>query len=113
IVDLARQMIRLAGLTPESDIKITYIGLRPGEKLHEGLFHAAETPVPTRNPAFRLAAPRTADYAVLARSIDELEEHARAGREARALDLLHRLVPKYHPESEAGQPSPVRAAGSS
>ena len=37
-----------------------------------------------------LAAPRTADYAVLARSIDELDEHARAGRESRMLDLLHR-----------------------
>jgi len=113
IVDLARQMIRLAGFTPERDIRITYIGLRPGEKLHEALFHAAESPVPTRNPALRLAAPRTADYAVLARSIDELEEHARAGRDARALDLVHRLVPEYHPELEAGRPSPARAAGSS
>ena len=113
IVDLARQMIRLAGFTPERDIRVTYIGLRPGEKLHEALFHAAESPVPTRNPALRLAAPRTADYAVLARSIDELEEHARAGRDARALDLLHRLVPEYHPELEAGQRLPARAAGSS
>src|SRR5205807_2161302 len=67
IVDLARQMIRLAGFRPERDIRITYIGLRPGEKLHETLFHAAESPVPTKNPALRLAAPRTADYAVLAR----------------------------------------------
>ncbi len=80
IVDLARQMIRLAGLRPDRDIKLDYIGLRPGEKLHEALFHDAEAPVPTRNPALRLAAPRTADYAVLARSIDELEEHACAGR---------------------------------
>jgi FlaA1/EpsC-like NDP-sugar epimerase len=69
--------------------------LRPGEKLHEELFHAAEAPVPTRNPALRLAAPRTADYAVLARSIDELEEQARTGNETRALDLLHRLLPEY------------------
>jgi FlaA1/EpsC-like NDP-sugar epimerase len=113
IVDLARQMIRLAGFTPGRDIQIAYTGLRPGEKLHEALFHAAESPVPTRNPALRLAAPRTADYAVLARSIDELEEHARAGREARALDLLHRLVPEYRSELPAGQPSPARAAGSS
>jgi FlaA1/EpsC-like NDP-sugar epimerase len=113
IVDLARQMIRLAGLTPERDIRITYIGLRPGEKLHEALFHAAEAPVPTRNPALRLAAPRTADYAVLARSIDELEEHARAGRDARALDLLHRLVPEYRGELPAGRAPPARAAGSS
>ena len=95
IVDLARQMIRLSGLRPERDVAISYIGLRPGEKLHEALFHAAEAPVPTVNPALRLAAPRTADYAVLARSLDELEEQARAGHEARVLDLLHRLVPEY------------------
>jgi FlaA1/EpsC-like NDP-sugar epimerase len=95
IVDLARQMIRLAGLRPDRDIKLEYIGLRPGEKLHEALFHAAEAPVPTRNPSLRLAAPRTADYAVLARSIDELEDHARAGRGDRVLGLLERLVPEY------------------
>jgi FlaA1/EpsC-like NDP-sugar epimerase len=96
IVDLARQMIRLAGLRPDRDIEIRFIGLRPGEKLHEALFHAAEAPVPTKNPALRLAAPRTADYAVLARSIDELEEQVRAGHEPRALALLERLVPEYH-----------------
>jgi O-antigen biosynthesis protein WbqV len=113
IVDLARQMIRLAGLTPERDVAISYIGLRPGEKLHEALFHADESPVPTGNPALRLAAPRTADYAVLARSIDELEEHARAGHEARVLDLLHRLVPEYRSDSAAGRAPPAVAAGSS
>ncbi len=112
IVDLARQMIRLAGLRPERDISISYIGLRPGEKLHEALFHQAESPVPTRNPALRLAAPRTADYAVLARSIDELDEQARAGREARVLDLLHLLVPEYRSDRPLGQ-APAVAAGSS
>ena len=71
------------------------------------LFHADEAPVPTGNPALRLAAPRTADYAVLARSIDELEEQARAGNEARVLDLLHRLVPEYR----TAAPPPARAAG--
>ena len=95
IVDLARQMIRLAGLRPERDIEIRFIGLRPGEKLQEALFHAAEAPVPTKNPALRLAAPRTADYAVMARSIDELEEQARTGHEERVLALLERLVPEY------------------
>jgi FlaA1/EpsC-like NDP-sugar epimerase len=112
IVDLARQMIRLAGLRPERDIRISYIGLRPGEKLHEALFHAAESPVPTRNPALRLASPRTADYAVLARSIDEIEEHARAGREARVLDLLHRMVPEYRSDRETGREAPAVATGS-
>ena len=103
IVDLARQMIRLAGLRPERDIEIRFIGLRPGEKLQEALFHAAEAPVPTKNPALRLAAPRTADYAVLARSIDELEEQARAGHEARVLALLERLVPEYRRAGTTGR----------
>lgn len=95
IVDLAHQMIRLAGLRPGRDITIELIGLRPGEKLHEELFHPAEPLVATANPAIRLAAPRTADYAMLARSIDELEENARARREERVLQLVERLVPEY------------------
>ena len=99
IVDLARQMIRLAGLVPDQDIAIEFTGLRPGEKLHEELFHDAEAAVPTANPALRLAAPRTADYAVLARSIDELEEQARAANEARVIDLLRLLVPEYRHET--------------
>ena len=95
IVDLAQQMMRLAGLRPGRDVAIEFIGLRPGEKLHEELFHPAEPLIPTGNPAIRLAAPRTADYAMLARSIDELEENARARREERLLQLLARLVPEY------------------
>jgi O-antigen biosynthesis protein WbqV len=114
IVDLAGQMIRLAGLTPGRDIAIEFVGLRPGEKLHEELFHDAEAAVPTSNPALRLAAPRTADYAVLARSLDELEEQARAANATRVLDLLHRLVPEYHREPEPAAapvklPRPTRA----
>jgi FlaA1/EpsC-like NDP-sugar epimerase len=95
IVDLAHQMIRLAGLRPDRDIAIEFIGLRPAEKLHEELFHPAEPLMPTASPAIRLAAPRTADYAMLARSIDELEEVARSRREERVLQLLERLVPEY------------------
>ena len=106
IVDLARQMIRLAGLRPDRDIEIEFIGLRPGEKLHEELFHRAEPLMPTRSPAIRLAAPRTADYAMLARSIDEIEENARARREERVLQLLERLVPEYR-RSTAGPSAAV------
>jgi len=96
IVDLAHQMIRLAGRRPDLDIAVEFIGLRPGEKLHEELFHPAEPLMPTENPAIRLAAPRTADYAMLARSIGELEEAARSRREERVLQILERLVPEYH-----------------
>jgi FlaA1/EpsC-like NDP-sugar epimerase len=95
IVDLAEQMIRLAGLRPGRDIKIEFVGLRPGEKLHEALFHPDEPLMPTSSPSIRLAAPRTADYGVLSRSIDELEDAARSRREERMMQLLERLVPEY------------------
>jgi FlaA1/EpsC-like NDP-sugar epimerase len=95
IVDLAQQMIRLAGLRVDRDIEIEFTGLRPGEKLHEELFHPAEPLMPTANPAIRLAAPRTADYAMLVRSLDEIEENARLRREERVIQLLERLVPEY------------------
>jgi FlaA1/EpsC-like NDP-sugar epimerase len=47
IVDLARNMIRLAGLEPEVDIAIELIGRRPGEKIHEELFNPGERPEAT------------------------------------------------------------------
>ena len=109
IVDLAHQMMRLAGMRPGRDVTIEFIGLRPGEKLHEELFHPAEPLIPTGNPAIRLAAPRTADYAMLARSIDELEENARARREERVLQLLGRLVPEYRRITRG--PSSAAASG--
>ena len=58
IVDLARQMIRLAGLRPDRDIEIEFTGLRPGEKLREELFHRAEPLMPTGSR--RSASPRRA-----------------------------------------------------
>jgi len=105
IVDLAQQMIRLARRVPGRDIQIEFTGLRPGEKLHEELFHDGEAAMPTANPALRLAAPRTADYAILARSIDELEAEARAANESRVLDLLQRLVPEYRRQPAQAEPA--------
>ena len=95
IVDLAQQMIRLAGKRPDRDVRIEFIGLRPGEKLHEELFHEQEPLVPTRAPGIRLAAPRVIDYAMLARALDELAEHAHEGRTDRVLVVLRNLVPEY------------------
>jgi len=95
IVDLAEQMIRLAGLKPGRDIAIEFIGLRPGEKLKEELFHPREPLVPTKAQGILLAAPRTIDYAVLNRLLDELIDQAREQHEERALALLAALVPEY------------------
>jgi FlaA1/EpsC-like NDP-sugar epimerase len=47
ILELAQNMIRIAGLEPEVDVGIELIGRRPGEKLHEELFNPGERPQPT------------------------------------------------------------------
>jgi FlaA1/EpsC-like NDP-sugar epimerase len=107
IVDLASQMIRLAGKRPGEDIKIEFVGLRPGEKLYEELFYANETLLPTRAAGIRLAAPRTSDYAMLARALDELAEQIGDGHEDRAIALLASLVPEYE---RAAAPVPSERA---
>ena len=95
IVDLAEQMIRLAGKRPYDDIEIEFTGLRPGEKLYEELFHDTEATKPTSNAAIRLATPRTADHDALARSINELTAAAQANDEVSCRAALQRLVPEY------------------
>ncbi|MDJ0950106.1 MAG: nucleoside-diphosphate sugar epimerase/dehydratase [Alphaproteobacteria bacterium] len=95
IQDLARQVIRLAGLAPDVDVMIEFTGLRPGEKIHEELLHASEDLVPTECAGLLLAAPRTANHNLLARGIDELADTARSGARDQAMAILHRLVPEY------------------
>ena len=95
IVDLARQMIRLAGLRPEEDIPIRFTGLRPGEKLFEELFHGREPPVPTGHPGLLMATPRTADPAIVGRAIEEIAASCRGGQGRLALVQLGRMVPEF------------------
>lgn len=57
IADLARDMIRLSGLS-ESEVRIEYTGLRPGEKLYEELLAADESTLPTPHPKLRIAKAR-------------------------------------------------------
>jgi len=101
IVDLARQMIRLAGKRPDKDIRIAFIGLRPGEKRHERLLHAEEPAAPTAHPRVTLATPRTSDLPLLRRALGELEEAARAGRRDQALAMLRQIVPEFGDEETA------------
>jgi O-antigen biosynthesis protein WbqV len=97
IVDLARQMIRLAGLRPEIDIGIVFTGLRPGEKLFEEIFHGAEPPVATDREGILVATPRSVDVAELAAELAQLEQECRHHRAGDAIARLRRLVPEYAP----------------
>lgn len=103
IVDLARQMVRLAGLRPAEgrgaqapgEVEIRFTGLRPGEKLFEELFHGKEPAAPTGHPGLLMAAPRTADPAIVGRAIDEIAAACRAGQVRLALSVLGRMVPEF------------------
>ena len=92
IIDLARKMLEIMGA---DDVEIRYIGLRPGEKLHETLSEDDERRVPTdHNMVFRLVpgAPAPSDLLVTA---EEMTYLAREGDDAKALNLLRRTVPSY------------------
>ncbi len=95
IVDLARQMIRLAGLRPDIDVAIAFTGLRPGEKLFEEILSATEAPTRTEADGVFLAAPRVVDYAAVNAAVADLETAARTGDRDRTLALIAAMVPDY------------------
>ena len=95
IVDLARRMIRLAGLRPDEDVEIRFTGLRPGEKLYEELFHGQEPPRATPWPGLLMATPRTGDATLVGRAMDEMAALAQGGNARLALAQLGRLVPEF------------------
>ncbi len=121
IVDLARQMIRLAGLQPaeaaDGDvtqpvpgrIRIAFTGLRPGEKLHEELFHGSEPPAPTGHPGLLMATPRTADPVLVGDAIDRIAAACRAGQIRAALTMLSRMVPEFERAGADNSPAPIAA----
>ncbi len=98
IVDMAKQMIRLAGFTPYDDIEIKFTGLRPGEKLFEELFHEAEALQGTIHPKIMLSGTREVDW-------DEVQQRLLLIRQAcqkrdvpTLIDLLQQLVPEFTPD---------------
>jgi FlaA1/EpsC-like NDP-sugar epimerase len=90
IVDLARNMIRLAGYEPETDIAIEFTKPRPGEKLHEELFGFAESGRPTAARRIQRAVRETPlDPEWVESTLNSLEHLVMAGDEA---NLAHRVV---------------------
>jgi len=102
IMDLAEQMIRLAGFKPGKDIHIDITGVRPGEKLFEEVLHGAEPSVATECPGLLLAAPRVGSLDDLSPALDELAQACREDDEERVIAIIQKLVPEYHVEGGAG-----------
>lgn len=102
IRELAEQMIRLSGKRPGIDIAVTYTGLRPGEKLHEILFHPDERYQRTRHPRILQARPRDLDAAALRAVLARLDQLLRQPGAAEALaTVLRQAVPDYNPHPDA------------
>ncbi len=96
IVDLAEQMVRLAGHTPHEDIKITFTGLRPGEKLTEELVYTHEALQPTEHPRVNVSG-QSADAPLDFRLLDDLQHACASHNEDAARRLLQELVTEYQP----------------
>jgi O-antigen biosynthesis protein WbqV len=79
VIELARNVIRLEGLRPETDVEITIVGLRPGEKLHERLVADDEWREPDPAPSVIAVGSRPHDVAALREGIARLGECARNG----------------------------------
>ena len=95
IVDLAERMIRLAGYIPGEDIKIKFIGLRPGEKLYEEVLSNEENTIPTGNSKIRVAKVRTYDRDEVLWAYDKLAELALAVEVDKTVRLMKRIVQEF------------------
>jgi FlaA1/EpsC-like NDP-sugar epimerase/dTDP-4-amino-4,6-dideoxygalactose transaminase len=93
IIELARQMIRLAGHRPDEDIKIEIVGTRAGERLHESLHDDAEIVEPTRHPSIRGLTPKVpTDPTRLLYFIDVLRRSCTGAPDQVVVGLLDQML---------------------
>jgi FlaA1/EpsC-like NDP-sugar epimerase len=99
ILDLAKNMIRLSGKEPETEVPIVFIGAKPGEKLHEELWSAGETVGPTAHPKILRAARAPLDVEWLDGELAELERMVECGE---TLDVISKLAAMMREPRRAG-----------
>jgi FlaA1/EpsC-like NDP-sugar epimerase len=95
IIDLANQMIRLAGLIPGQDIEISVTGARPGEKLFEELLHGGEELVETEAEGILLASPRIVDRSALSSAMDDLKIACKNEDLNGIMTVINTFVPEF------------------
>jgi FlaA1/EpsC-like NDP-sugar epimerase len=97
ILDVARNLIRLSGHVPDEDIPISFIGLRPGEKLHEELTTDDEALEPAGvEKILRVRREEALDAEWFADNLALLIEKAAMGEHSEVIRQLRRIVPTYN-----------------
>jgi FlaA1/EpsC-like NDP-sugar epimerase len=102
IADLAQQLIRLSGFS-ETDIKIVYTGLRPGEKLYEELLADAEHTLPTPHPKLRVAKARVPENGGLSEEVLDWVTSAQDPEPEAVRARLRAWIPEYAPARNPSQ----------
>ena len=95
ILDLARNMIRLAGYVPDKDIPIVFTGLRPGEKLYEELLNQKETTLPTDNEKIMIVRVREFDFDKVSEKVDQLIETSHHDKPFTTVLQMKQIVPEF------------------
>lgn len=95
IVDLAKKMIKLSGLTLDKDIEIVYTGLRPGEKLHEELLNDSENTLPTHHPQIMKAKVVPEDYNIINTQVEQLIALFDQQDNLQIVSAMKAIVPEY------------------
>ncbi len=95
IIDLARKMIKLSGLKENTDIKITYTGLRPGEKLYEELLASSENALPTHHKQILVGKVREYEFKEVIQFIDELIKLFNTQDNERIVAKMKDIVPEF------------------
>lgn len=105
IVDLARNMIRLAGFVPDDDVEIRFVGLRPGEKLFEELITRGEHILPTRHEKIKIFQGHPVDSRMIDTWIAKLRILMAHREEVSVIHHLAALVPEYQVSAYWQQPA--------
>ena len=95
ILDLAKKMVKLAGLTPGKDIDIKFTGLRPGEKLYEELLNKEEEVIPTHNKKILIAKVMEYNYTKVSSSIEKVIGIAAENKDEDVVKQMKRIVPEF------------------